>query len=548
MRILVVEDEQDLLESLVEGLRLNSYAVDGCDDGCKAHELVSVVEYDLVVLDLNLPGMDGFQLLREIRTVNAEVKVLILSARDGLEDKVRGLDAGANDYLTKPFHFAELEARVRGLLRRRFTQQDRLLTFRGVMLDTAAHAVEAAGQPLTLTRKEYALLEYLLLHRGKVVSAEEFMEHVWDGGVDSLSNALRVHMASLRKKLRAALGCDLILPTGEKGPLYAEDRGLGAKFKYRIESIVYVICTIAVAGVATYMITENCLSPLVNLKNQVANLSAQNLSDSPEGGAPQTGDEIESLSNAFQGMRLRLDSAFETQKRFAANAAHELRTPLAAIQTRLDVFSKHEDHTEEEYQALIGSLRRQTERLSLLVKDLLDMSCMEEVPMQDAIDVAPLMDEIAHELEPLAEKKGMSFRTEGGGTVLGSDRLIARALYNLAENAVKYGADGGHVVLAASFQERNVLIRVEDDGPGIPEEHREKIFEPFYRVDKSRSRAMGGAGLGLPMTRAILERHGGTIWLEERPGGGCCFCAALPTGKWDGCPGSAGEPRTKGVV
>ena len=113
MRILVVEDEQDLLESLVEGLRLNSYAVDGCDDGCKAHELVSVVEYDLVVLDLNLPGMDGFQLLREIRTVNAEVKVLILSARDGLEDKVRGLDAGANDYLTKPFHFAELEARVR---------------------------------------------------------------------------------------------------------------------------------------------------------------------------------------------------------------------------------------------------------------------------------------------------------------------------------------------------------------------------------------------------------------------------------------------------
>lgn len=346
----------------------------------------------------------------------------------------------------------------------------------------------------------------------------------------------------------AAASGTILLPTGEKGPLYAEDRGLGAKFKYRIESIVYVICTIAVAGVATYMITENCLSPLVNLKNQVANLSAQNLSDSPEGGAPQTGDEIESLSNAFQGMRLRLDSAFETQKRFAANAAHELRTPLAAIQTRLDVFSKHEDHTEEEYQALIGSLRRQTERLSLLVKDLLDMSCMEEVPMQDAIDVAPLMDEIAHELEPLAEKKGMSFRTEGGGTVLGSDRLIARALYNLAENAVKYGADGGHVVLAASFQERNVLIRVEDDGPGIPEEHREKIFEPFYRVDKSRSRAMGGAGLGLPMTRAILERHGGTIWLEERPGGGCCFCAALPTGKWDGCPGSAGEPRTKGVV
>ena len=209
-RLIVVEDDPKLREELVALLGNNGYqprAVEAFDDVVGQ---VLAAGADLVLLDLNLPGMDGFQLLREIRAVNAEVKVLILSARDGLEDKVRGLDAGANDYLTKPFHFAELEARVRGLLRRRFTQQDRLLTFRGVMLDTAAHAVEAAGQPLSLTRKEYALLEYLLLHRGKVVSAEEFMEHVWDGGVDSLSNALRVHMASLRKKLRAALGCDLI--------------------------------------------------------------------------------------------------------------------------------------------------------------------------------------------------------------------------------------------------------------------------------------------------------------------------------------------------
>lgn len=372
------------------------------------------------------------------------------------------------------------------------------------------------GKRLTLLVMIAMALSCIVLAAAMTVAGDQMLYTIYASQTTVTRGDDRYGLPTVSKG--AAASGTVLLPTGEKGPLYAEDRGLGAKFKYRIESIVYVICTIAVAGAATYMITENCLSPLVNLKNQVANLSAQNLSDSPEGGAPQTGDEIESLSNAFQGMRLRLDSAFETQKRFAANAAHELRTPLAAIRTRLDVFSKHEDHTEEEYQALIGSLRRQTERLSLLVKDLLDMSCMEEVPMQDAIDVAPLMDEIAHELEPLAEKKGMSFRTEGGGTVLGSDRLIARALYNLAENAVKYGADGGHVVLAASFQERNVLIRVEDDGPGIPEEHREKIFEPFYRVDKSRSRAMGGAGLGLPMTRAILERHGGTIWLEERPG------------------------------
>lgn len=337
------------------------------------------------------------------------------------------------------------------------------------------------GKRLTLLVMIAMALSCIVLAAAMTVAGDQMLYTIYASQTTVTRGDDRYGLPTVSKG--AAASGTILLPTGEKGPLYAEDRGLGAKFKYRIESIVYVICTIAVAGVATYMITENCLSPLVNLKNQVANLSAQNLSDSPEGGAPQTGDEIESLSNAFQGMRLRLDSAFETQKRFAANAAHELRTPLAAIQTRLDVFSKHEDHTEEEYQALIGSLRRQTERLSLLVKDLLDMSCMEEVPMQDVIDVAPLMDEIAHELEPLAEKKGMSFRTEGGGTVLGSDRLIARALYNLAENAVKYGADGGHVVLAASLQDRNVLIRVEDDGPGIPEEHREKIFEPFYQVD-----------------------------------------------------------------
>lgn len=315
---------------------------------------------------------------------------------------------------------------------------------------------------------------------------------------------------------------------GSGSPLDAKNKSLAARVTYRMESIIYVICTVAATGVATYMITENCLNPLVRLKNQVANLSARNLAATPVDGPPQTGDEIESLSNAFHSMRQRLDSAFETQKRFAANAAHELRTPLAAIQAKLDVFSKREDHTEEEYQALIATVGKQTERLSLLVKDLLDMSCMEEVSMGDVIELEPMLEEIAQELEPLAEQRGMSFQVEGGGTVLGSDRLMVRAIYNLAENAVKYGAPGGAVRLSAGTQGGHVLIQVSDDGPGIPLEHREKIFEPFYRVDKSRSRSMGGAGLGLPMTRAILERHGGTISLEDKPQG-TCFRITLPS-------------------
>ena len=205
-QILVVEDDTAVGNLITTTLETQNYLFHRAKTGAGA--LMDALSYrpDVILLDLGLPDMDGVTLIQKIRSWS-NLPIIVISARSEDSDKVSALDAGADDYLTKPFHFAELEARVRGLLRRRFTQQDRLLTFRGVMLDTAAHAVEAAGQPLTLTRKEYALLEYLLLHRGKVVSAEE---HVWDGGVDSLSNALRVHMASLRKKLRAALGCDLI--------------------------------------------------------------------------------------------------------------------------------------------------------------------------------------------------------------------------------------------------------------------------------------------------------------------------------------------------
>ncbi|MEG1240137.1 MAG: response regulator transcription factor [Oscillospiraceae bacterium] len=210
MRILVVEDEIELQHSIAEGLRLDAYAVDSCGDGFEAQTLIAVETYDLIILDLNLPGPDGFSLLKELRRENGDVKVLILSARDSLEDKIQGLDLGANDYLTKPFHFAELEARVRGLLRRQFTQQDTVLTCGDLCADTSSHVALAGGQELPLTRKEYAILEYLLCNPGKPVSAEELIDHVWDSGADGFSNSLRVHVAGLRKKLRAALNDDPI--------------------------------------------------------------------------------------------------------------------------------------------------------------------------------------------------------------------------------------------------------------------------------------------------------------------------------------------------
>ena len=184
--------------------------MDFCYDGDRALELLAAEQYDLVLLDLNLPGKDGMTVLRTLRRTDRETRVLILSARGEVEDKVQGLDAGANDYLAKPFHLAELEARIRSLTLRRFTQQDVLLSCGELSFDTRSRTAAVHGEPLSLTRKETGILEYLMVHKGRPVSQEELIDHVWDNSVDNFSNSIRVHISALRKKLRAALGYDPI--------------------------------------------------------------------------------------------------------------------------------------------------------------------------------------------------------------------------------------------------------------------------------------------------------------------------------------------------
>lgn len=210
MHILIVEDERALCDTIVRSLRRLAYSVDFCYNGNKALELIEVERYDLILLDLNLPGADGMTVLRTLRDTDHETRVLILSARSEVTDKVDGLDAGANDYLAKPFHLAELEARIRSLTRRQFTQHDVVLSCGDLAFDTKARTASVAGQVLTLTRKETGILEYLLLNKGCPVSQEELIDHVWDNSVDNFSNSIRVHISSLRKKLRAALGYDPI--------------------------------------------------------------------------------------------------------------------------------------------------------------------------------------------------------------------------------------------------------------------------------------------------------------------------------------------------
>lgn len=210
MRILIIEDEYELCESMAEGLRVDGYEVDTCQNGEEGLDILFSEEYDLILLDLNLPGMDGMDILKEFRKENQETPVLILSARIALSDKIQGLDEGANDYLTKPFHFEELEARIRSLTRRKFVQKNTILKAENIEFDTQSRKTTINGQELHLTRKEIGILEYLLLHQGQLVSQEELIEHVWDMNVDEFSSSIRVHMSSLRKKLKAELCYDPI--------------------------------------------------------------------------------------------------------------------------------------------------------------------------------------------------------------------------------------------------------------------------------------------------------------------------------------------------
>ena len=210
MRILVVEDEQLLCDGIAEDLVLEKYTVDRCYDGAAAHEQLSVEPYDLVILDLNLPGMDGLDLLQRIRAERPELRVLILSARAQLSDKVTGLNLGADDYLTKPFALEELEARVGTLLRREFVQRDPTLHAGELTLDSVAREIPVRGEALPLTPREFAILEHLMLCQGRWTSQEELMEHIWEADANPFSNAVRMHISSLRRKLRSRLGYDPI--------------------------------------------------------------------------------------------------------------------------------------------------------------------------------------------------------------------------------------------------------------------------------------------------------------------------------------------------
>lgn len=299
------------------------------------------------------------------------------------------------------------------------------------------------------------------------------------------------------------------------------------KADYRKNSLIISAVLALLGGVATYFISGHALRPLREFSDKIEKVQAQNLADSRI--EENQVKELNQLSVSYNRMLERLSDAFEIQRQFTANAAHELRTPLALMQVQLDLYhsNSHPGNDADTVQ-MIKMVTEQNDRLNKMVKTLLDMSELQTVGRDDEIVLDALVDEVLEDLEPLAEGKNIRLIGKCKDiTMVGSDILIYRLVYNLVENAIKYNHSGGQVTVTADRKEKHVYLSVEDTGAGIPEELKERVFEPFFRVDKSRSRELGGVGLGLALVREIVRVHDGSITVKSNPSGGTIFEVVL---------------------
>ena len=319
------------------------------------------------------------------------------------------------------------------------------------------------------------------------------------------------------------------------------------KEDFLLRSVIATTIIILLSSVCTYFLTKKTLTPLQKLTSEVSQIQAQNLST--QLAVPNSKDEIAQLTSSFNEMLARLDNAFSTQKQFSANAAHELRTPLAVLQTNLEVFEKKQKPEMVEYQQLFTMIKEQTARLSQLVGTLLDMTNLKSVPRTDHVSLEELVAEVFCDLDPVAEKAGISIHFDDSSSqdlhtdvhtpdasalnnnirnITGSYVLLYRAVYNLVENAIKYNRPNGSVTVSVKEKNGQAMILVKDTGIGISPENQKKIFDPFFRVDKSRSRAMGGAGLGLALVDSIAREHGGSVKVLESNEKGSIIALMLP--------------------
>ena len=300
----------------------------------------------------------------------------------------------------------------------------------------------------------------------------------------------------------------------------------GAQGRFRTTNWYITAAVTLLSGILAYFVSGRALKPLRSFASQVEMVQMTNLADMKidEDVLP----EFKQLSRSFNQMLERLNNAFSAQRQFTGNAAHELRTPLALMQAQLELFSAEHPDMRPETAEFLTLLREQAERLIQMTRTLLEMSNLRQVARNERIQLAPMIEEIFTDLAPLSDKRGVTLTAEGNGIMTGSDALIYRLIFNLTENAVKYNRQGGSVRVSVTQKPEKLLLRVSDTGCGIPKEYQRSIFQPFFRVDKSRSREYGGAGLGLSLVWEIADLHGGSVWVEESSDKGTTIAVELP--------------------
>lgn len=283
------------------------------------------------------------------------------------------------------------------------------------------------------------------------------------------------------------------------------------------------------SGVLAYFVTGQALKPLHTFAARVEQVQPNNLAEMKLD--EEVLPEFRRFSRSFNQMLDRLNEGFTAQRQFTGNAAHELRTPLALMQAQLELFAAEHPEVQPETADFLQLLREQTERMTQMTKTLLEMSELRTVPCTDRIELAPMAEEVLADLAPLAEKNGITLQCDGSGEMTGSDTLIYRLLFNLTENAIRYNLPDGTVRISIAQEDGKTALRVADTGRGIPEQYRESIFQPFFRVEQSRSRKYGGVGLGLSLVWEIAALHGGEVTAEQNAAGGTTMTVRFPAGK-----------------
>ena len=340
--------------------------------------------------------------------------------------------------------------------------------------------------------------------------------------MDSIADSLQDYGPIVLEDGETASFDPQLVPSGEGLTIVVS----GAQARFRTTNWYITAAIALLGGMLAYFVSGRALRPLRRFAGQAEQVETSNLSEIRLD--EETLPELRSLTHALNEMLERLSRGFDAQRQFVGNAAHELRTPLTLLQTQLELFPDEHPDIPPESAAFLAALQDEVQRLSRLTHALLDMSDLQSVPRNDVILLSPIIDEVFADLAPLAERNGISLSREGENiTVVGSDILLCRMFSNLVENAVKYNHPGGMVNVDVQQRDRQAVIHVADTGRGIPQEFWQSIFQPFFRVDKSLSRELGGAGLGLPLVWEIARLHGGRVWVEESNDNGSALAVTL---------------------